>query len=80
MNDKAHREPQEPVHLTHPLTITFGQVIVDRDDVHTFAGQGVEVGGQSSHQCLTLTGLHLCDAPLMQNNATDELYPVWLHT
>ena len=43
------------------------------------AGQGVEVGGEGGHQRLALAGLHLGDAPLMEDDAADELHPVGPH-
>jgi len=52
--DSTHLESQEAVHLAHPLAVTASQVVVDGDHVHPLAGQGVQVGRQHSHQCLTL--------------------------
>ena len=36
----------EEVELAHPLAVALGQIVVDGNDVHPFAGQGVQVGGQ----------------------------------
>src|SRR5210317_1196055 len=34
MNDSACGKPQETVNCTHPLCITTGQVIIDRNNMH----------------------------------------------
>ena len=79
VDDKPHGETQKAVHLAHPLAVALGQIVVDGDDVHAFAGEGVEVGGEGGHQGLAFAGLHLGDAPLMQHDAADELHPIGTH-
>ena len=79
VNDQAHGQAQEAVELAHPLAVALGQVVVDRDDVDAFAGEGVEVGGQGGHQGLALAGLHLGDAALVEDDAADKLHPVGAH-
>ena len=69
VDDQAHRQAQKAVDLAHPLAVALGQVVVDGDDVHALAGQGVEVGGQGGHQGFAFTGLHFGDAPLMEHDA-----------
>ena len=76
VDDQAHGQAQEAVDLAHPVAVALGQVVVDGDDVHALAAQGVQVGGQGSHQGLAFTGLHLGDAALVQDDAADELHPV----
>ena len=79
-HDQAHAQPQEPVHLAHPLAVAAGQVIVDGNHVHPFAGKGVQVGGQGGHQGFAFTGLHLGDAAPVQGNAADDLHREVLHS
>ena len=79
MDDEAHGEAEEAVHLAHPLAVAARQVIVDRYDMYPLAGQGVEVGGQHGDEGLAFAGLHLGDAALMQHDAADELDPEGLH-
>jgi len=79
VDDQAHGEAHEAVDLAHPLGVTLGQVVVDGDDVDALAGEGVQIGGQGSHQGLALAGLHLGDAALVEDDAADELDPVGLH-
>jgi hypothetical protein len=43
----------------HPDGVAASQIIVDGDDVHTLAGQGIQVAGQGRDQGLALAGAHL---------------------
>ncbi len=79
VDDQAHGEAQELIHLAHPLGVALGQVVVDRDDVDALPGEGVEIGREGGHQGLALAGLHLGDAALVEDHAADELHPVGLH-
>ena len=79
MDDETHGEPQVAVDLAHPLGIALGQVVVDGDDVHTLAREGIEVGRQNGNQRLAFTGLHLGNATLMEHDAADDLHPVGAH-
>ena len=72
--DHPDVQAEEAVHATHPLAIASGQVVVDRDDVHTLATEGVEVGRQHTGQGLALTGLHLGDVAEVQRGATHDLH------
>jgi len=72
--DHPDLEPQEAVHPTHPLAVTFGQIIVDGDDMHTFTAEGVEVGRQHAGQGFPLTGLHLRDVAEVQGRTTHHLH------
>ena len=77
--DAVDGEAEELIHRAHPLRVTFGQVVVHGDDVDTFAGEGVEVDGQGSHEGLTFTGGHLSDLALMQHDTADDLAVVVHH-
>ena len=66
--------------LTHPLGISFCQVIIDRNDMNALAVQCIQVGRKGGYQCLTFTSLHLRNTSLMQNNAADQLNPIMTHT
>ena len=41
VDDKADGQSQELINLTHFFAVACGQIVVDRDDVDAFAGQGV---------------------------------------
>jgi len=47
------------------------QVVVDGDDVHSLALQGVQVGRQGGHQRLALPRAHLCNLALMEDHPTN---------
>ena len=66
--------------LAHPLRVTLGQVVVDRDDVDALAFQSVQIGRESRDQGLAFTGLHFGDAALVQDDAADQLYAVVFQT
>ena len=72
--DHAHAEAEGAVDRSHPARVAPGQVVVDRDDVHALAGQGVEIGRERRHQGLALAGAHLGDLAVVQHHAADELH------
>ena len=73
---KAH----EAENLSHLLRITFGQIIVDRNNMYALAVQRVQIRRERRHQRFALAGAHLRDASLMQNDAADDLYMEGFHT
>ena len=79
LHDQTNGQPQPAVELAHPLAVALGQIVVDGNDVHPFAGQGVQVGGQGSHKGLALTGLHLGNIAAVQGNAAGYLHREVLH-
>ena len=79
LHDQTNGQPQPAVELAHPLAVALGQIVVDGNDVHPFAGQGVQVGGQGSHKGLALTGLHLGNIAAVQGNAAGHLHGEMLH-
>ena len=72
--DEANAHAKELVDLSHPFAIALGQVIVDGDDVHALAGDGVEIARERRDERLALAGLHLGDLPLVEDHAADELH------
>ena len=79
VDDKADTQAEEAVHLAHPFAVALGKVIVHGDDVDALAGQCVEVGREHSDKRFAFAGLHFGDAPLMQDDAADELHPERAH-
>ena len=67
------------MHLPHPLSVTLCQVIIHRYNLHTLAGQSIQVGGAGGNQCFSFTRFHLSNTSLMKDNTTDELYRIMLH-
>ena len=72
--DHADVQAEEAVHPAHPLAVSFGQVVVDGDDVHALAADAVEVGRQNRSQRLTFTGLHLGDVAEVQRRTAHHLH------
>ena len=79
MDYEPHLEPHEAVHLAHPLAVALGKVVVHGDDVHSLAGDGVQIGREDGDERFALAGLHLRDAALVQHDAADELHAEGLH-
>ena len=71
--DDPDTEPKEFVERAHPVGVTAGQVVVDRDHMHAFPQQRIEVDRQRPDQRLALTGLHLGDPALVQRHAANHL-------
>ena len=71
--DRANRQSERHVERTHPLHIAPGQIVVDRNDMHAFAFQRVEIGRQRSHERLAFAGDHFGDRTAMKHDAAHEL-------
>ena len=71
--DEADLHAQEAVDAAHPLRVALRKVIVDGNDVHALARDGVEIAGERGDKRLALAGLHLGNGPLVQGDAADNL-------
>jgi hypothetical protein len=76
VHDGRDVQPEESVHVAHPLGIAAGQVVVDGHHVHTPAREAVQVRRQGGHQRLALAGLHLGDLAPVQDDASHQLHVV----
>jgi hypothetical protein len=72
-DDEADAQAEPLVDATHPLGVAACEVVVHRHEVHTVAGQAVQVGGQRRDQGLALAGLHLGDPPEVERRAAHHL-------
>ena len=79
MDNQADRQTEEAEDLPHPFRVTFCEVVVDSDDMDTFALKGVEVSREGFDHCFTFTGTHFRDTALMEDNTTEDLDGVMLH-
>jgi hypothetical protein len=68
VQDHAHVEAEEAVHLAHPLGVAAREVVVHRHHVHG-ARERVQVRGQRGDQRLALAGAHLGDPAAVQHDA-----------
>ena len=75
VQDHAHVEAEEAVHLAHPLGVAAREVVVDGDDVHA-ARERVQVRGQRRDERLALARAHLGDPAAVQHDAADQLHVV----
>ncbi len=67
-------KPEEFVDGAHPGRVALGEIVVDGDDMHALAGERIEIDGKGGDQRLAFAGLHLGDAPLVQDHAADQLH------
>ena len=74
--DHAGAQPQGAVDLAHPLGVTLGEVVVDRDDVHALSREAVEIGRRHVHEGLALAGLHFDDAARVEHQGAENLHVV----
>ena len=77
--DRAHGEAEPDVERPHPLHVTAGEVVVDGDDMHAVAFEGIEIGRQGGDERLAFAGDHLGDRPRMEHHATDQLHVIVPH-
>ena len=73
VHDHADGQAKELVDLAHPLGVAAGEVVVDRDHMHAFAGERIEVDRAGGDQRLAFAGAHLGDRAFVQDKAADEL-------
>jgi hypothetical protein len=72
--DAAGGRTQGAEDTTHQVALILRQKVVDRDDVHALACDGIQECGQRGHQRLALTGLHFGDVALMQCRTAHDLH------
>ena len=75
-DDDAGSHAEEAVEFAQFFAVAAGKVVVDGDDVHAFAGQGVQVHRQGGDQSFAFTGAHFGDFALVQHDAANHLYVV----
>ena len=76
----AYSQAKELMDFTHPLGISFSQVVVDSYDVDTFSLKGIQVCRKCGNKSFTFTCFHLGDTALVKDDTTDDLYTVMLHS
>ena len=63
----------------HPRRVAAGEIIIDGDDVHALAGNGIQIGGQGRHQRFALAGPHFRNFAEMQHHAANQLHVEMAH-
>ena len=74
MDDQPHRQPQKLIDLTHPLTVTTGQIVIHRNKVNAFSCQRIEIDRQRSDKRLSFACLHFGNLALVQGHAAKKLH------
>ena len=77
--DTVDGESVEHIERSHPLGISFGEVIVDSNDMDTLACKSVEEYREGRNESLSFSGRHLRYLSLMKNDTSDKLDIVMDH-
>ena len=80
VDDDADAEAEEVVNWTVPTRIALGEVVVDGDNVDTFAGESVEIGWEQGDQGLAFAGFHLGDVAFVKHHTADQLHVKGAHS
>ena len=80
MNNQTYRESKELINLSHPLAVSFCQVIIDRNDMSALAFQRIQINRCYSDQRLTFTSTHFGNVATVKNHTPDKLYIILTHT
>jgi len=73
MLNHADCQTEGLVDRAHPFGVSFGQVVIDSNNVDTLTFQSIEVSRKSSYQGFSFAGFHLGDLALVKNNTADKL-------
>jgi len=74
VDDLAAAHTEKGVDLPHPLAVAGGEIIVDGHHMHPVAAQAIEINRQGRCQGFPLTGAHLGDFSLVQDDAAEQLH------
>ena len=62
----------EFVHLAHPFGVARRQIVIDRDDVHALAGDGIQINGERGDKRLPSL-VRISEFTLVQHHAAQHL-------
>ena len=71
--DCPYGKPEELINRPHPVAVTPGQIVVDRNHMHAAAGKAVQISRKRSHQGLSFAVGHLGNHTVMQSYPADKL-------
>ena len=77
--DTIHGQAMEHIERTHPLRVTFSQVVVHCHHVYALVGHSIEEDWQGSHKGFTLTRSHLGYLAFVEYDTTNELHIIVHH-
>ena len=75
----SYRVAEKFVKYPHLFGVTFGKVVVDRNNMHPFPCHGIEYYSKGGYKGLPFTGLHLCNVPVMQYHTSYHLHIIVPH-
>ncbi len=77
--DYVDRHAQEFKHRAHPFGVTLGEVRVHGNEVNTASHESIQIYRRKRNKGFTFPGFHLCNFPLMDCNAAEQLHVVLHH-
>ena len=75
VNAQAMKLKQRPV----PFRVTFGQVIIDRNQVNAASAEGIQKSGQGRDQRFAFAGGHFGNLTRVEHHAANQLHVVVDH-
>ena len=80
VQNNTYCKSKEFMYLSHPLSISFCEVIVDCYNMNTFTCKSIQICWKCRYKCLTFTSSHLCNSSLMKNHTTNNLNTIMFHS
>ena len=77
--DTIYRKSVKHVNWSHPLRVTFCQIIIHRNHMHTITSKCIKEYRQSTYQGFTFPCCHFGDFTFMKHNTTKQLYIIMDH-
>ena len=69
----ADSEPESFIDRPHPISISLGQIIINRNQMHPAPGKGIEIDRQRGNESLTFPCRHLSYHAPMKNYSSQYL-------
>mmetsp|Transcript_16797 Transcript_16797/g.36234 ORF Transcript_16797/g.36234 Transcript_16797/m.36234 type:complete len:270 (-) Transcript_16797:286-1095(-) len=74
--DQPDGQSQVTMHLSHLLHIPTCQIVIDSDNKRWLSRQSIDITRQRRHERLSLTGSHLGQSSIVQNQPPQQLHVV----
>ena len=80
MYNQTDAQAQKIIEFSHLFAVAGRQIVIHGNHVNPFSSKGIQIYRQRSHQRFPFPCLHLCNTPLMQNDAAHELHIKMTHS
>ena len=80
VDNETHRKTHKAVNLAHPLGVTLGKIIVDRNDMNALTRKRIKVCRKCCNESFTFTCFHFTYTSLMQNDTAQYLNGEMAHS